>query len=414
MTESDIAENLQATALAAMLESARKRHELAAYRGALTPRELDAPEVEIAALAHGAAIHDLGWMRRVAVRGADRFRWLSGMVTNTVNDLFPNTGAWNLVLNAQGRIQGDLKVWREGEELSPQRRAPAGSSPKSGAGNATKGSDGGEDRMLGTPFAGESELELEIEAGQMDKLLAHLNRFIIMDDVELIPLGEEQVGEAGSETAVGLTGPLADEVLERVGLPVIGSPMEGTSVEWNGWELRILRGYGVLAPHYEFWLPATGLAKLWSHLRTGGATPVGSAALEAFRIAEGIPAYGIDMMERDLPQETSQMRALHFAKGCYLGQEIVERIRSRGNVHRHLRPLELAGPMPASGTELTLQDGTAAGQITSAAKLPLEKGSRVFALGMMQVEAEARSQSFQYKAGTATGTAQILAAPPSL
>ena len=119
--------------------------------------------------------------------------------------------------------------------------------------------------------------------------------------------------------------------------------MAGTSVEWNGWDLRILRGYGVLAPHYEFWLPSAGLAKLWSCLRTGGATPVGCASLEAFRIAEGIPAYGIDMVERDLPQETAQMRALHFSKGCYLGQEIVERIRSRGNVHRHLRPLELTG-----------------------------------------------------------------------
>ena len=83
---------------------------------------LDAPETEIEALARGAALHDLGWMRRVAVRGEDRFRWLSGMVTNSVNDLFPNTGAWNLVLNAQGRIQGDLTVWREGEELSPLRR----------------------------------------------------------------------------------------------------------------------------------------------------------------------------------------------------------------------------------------------------------------------------------------------------
>ena len=62
-------------------------------------------------------MHDLGWLRRVAVRGEDRFRWLSGMVTNTVNDLGANAGAWNLVLNAQGRIQGDLHVWREGDEL---------------------------------------------------------------------------------------------------------------------------------------------------------------------------------------------------------------------------------------------------------------------------------------------------------
>ena len=122
MPETDLAQNLQASALAAMLESARTPHELTVYRGVLTPRELDAPEVETAALVSGAAIHDLGWMRRVAVRGADRFRWLSGMVTNTVNDLFPNTGAWNLVLNAQGHIQGDLTVWRGGEEVSPQRR----------------------------------------------------------------------------------------------------------------------------------------------------------------------------------------------------------------------------------------------------------------------------------------------------
>jgi folate-binding protein YgfZ len=405
MLKSDLALNLQATALAALLESAHTPHELTAYRSALTPRELDAREVETEALAFGAALHDLGWMRRVDVRGADRFRWLSGMVTNTVNDLFPNTGAWNLVLNAQGHIQGDLTVWRAGEEFSAQRRSAV---------NAAKTGNGGQDPLLGTPFAGESGLELEIAADQIDKMLAHLNRFIIMDDVELVPLGDEQVGEAGSETAIGLSGPLAPEVLDRVGLPVITSAMAGTSVEWNGWDVRIVRGYGLLAPHYEFWLPSAGLAKLWSCLRTGGAIPVGSASLEAFRIAEGIPLYGMDMVERDLPQETAQMRALHFSKGCYLGQEIVERIRTRGNVHRHLRPLELTGPVPASGAELTLEDGTVGGTITSAAELPLKGGPRVFALGMMRAEAETKSQSFRYTAGTVEGTASILAAPPRL
>jgi folate-binding protein YgfZ len=190
--------------------------------------------------------------------------------------------------------------------------------------------------------------------------------------------------------------------------------MAGTSVEWNGWDVRILRTYGVLAKHYEFWLPTAGLARLWSCLRTGGAMPVGCAALEALRIAEAIPAYGIDMVERDLPQETSQLRAIHFAKGCYLGQEIVERIRSRGNVHRHLRPLELAGPIPPSGAVLTLDDGAAAGHITSAAELPLATGARVFALGMVRSETEAGSESFQYAAPSGKGTARILDAPPNL
>jgi folate-binding protein YgfZ len=267
-----------------------------------------------------------------------------------------------------------------------------------------------DDRLTGTPFAGESGLELEIAADQFEKLMAHLNQFIIMDDVELVPLGDEQ---AGSLTAIGLTGPQADDVLQRLGLPGSAHPMTAKFVEWNGLDLWIVRGYGVVAPHYEFWLPSAGLGRLWACVRTAGASPVGCASLEKLRIAEGIPAYGVDMVERDLPQETSQMRALHFNKGCYLGQEIVERIRSRGNVHRHLRPLELTGPVPESGTEMFLEDGKAAGQITSAAELPLAKGRRVFALGVVRGEAEVRNQAFGYTAGTAKGSASILAEPPS-
>ncbi len=171
----------------------------------------------------------------------------------------------------------------------------------------------------------------------------------------------------------------------------------------------------------------TGVTRLWRTLSTAGATPVGATTLEAFRIAEGIPMYGIDMVERDLPQETSQMRALHFNKGCYLGQEIVERIRSRGNVHRHLRALELEGPVPEAGTELKFnsevaspssgsaikQDGPA-GKITSAAELPMNAGNRVFALGMLRAEVEAGNQPLTYSPGTAKGIARILAGPPTL
>jgi folate-binding protein YgfZ len=249
--------------------------------------------------------------------------------------------------------------------------------------------------------------------------LAHLNHFIIMDDVELVPMGEEQAGEAGVATAIGLTGPQANEVLERLGLPGLVLPMTGTRVEWNGIDLRIERGYGALAPHYVLWVPAARLKKLWNALRTAGATPVGAASLDAFRIAEAIPAYGIDIAERDLPQETSQLRALHFNKGCYLGQEIVERIHSRGNVHRHLRALELSGPLPAAGTELSFKDAegknAATGQITSAAELPFASGKRFFALGMIRGEAEQGNQPLTYSAaGAASGTAHILAGPPGL
>ena len=367
MTETALAAFPLATPLAALLASAEPHPETAAYRGVLTPIELDARASEIAALVAGAAVHDLGWLHRVEVRGEDRFRWLSGMVTNMVNDLPANSGAWNLVLNAQGRIQGDLTVWREHDAL-----------------------------------------ELEIAADQYDRLLAHLDHFIIMDDVELV------ARDAAGETAVGLTGPKADEVLRRMGLPTLADPLTSTRAEWNGMDLLIRRGYGVLAEHYELWVPVTAVAKLWRFLTTGGAIPVGSAALEAFRIAEGIPAYGVDMVERDLPQETSQMRALSFSKGCYLGQEIVERIRSRGTVHKHLRLLEMDGPLPGVGVDLMQEgspEGQADGHIRSVAELPLAGGTRRFALAMMRGEAELRDQPFTYSAAETKGAARLLAAP---
>jgi folate-binding protein YgfZ len=366
MTDLTVAASPTASALAAILASGNPQAEMAPYHGALSPVELDVRASEIEALSQGAAVHDLGWLRRVPVRGEDRFRWLSGMVTNTVKDLAPGAGAWNLVLNAQGRIQGDLTIWRETDDL-----------------------------------------ELEMAADQYDRLLAHLDHFIIMDDVEL--------GGAKSveETAVGLTGPKAGEILGRMGLPVLNEPLTQARAEFEGTPVLLRRGYGVLAEHYAIWIPAARVSILWQALTAAGAKPVGSAALEAFRIAEGIPAYGIDMVERDLPQETSQIRALHFSKGCYLGQEIVERIRSRGNVHRHLRSLQLDGPLPEPGTKLAL-DGAEAGHITSAAELPLPGGARVLALGMIRAEAEQRNLPFTYAAGEITGTARVVSGTAQL
>jgi folate-binding protein YgfZ len=370
-----------ATPFATLLTQATAGLKLQAYRSVLTPQELDAPEKETAALLSGVAVHDLGWLRRVAVRGEDRFRWLNGMVTNTVKSLGTNAGAWNFILNAQGRIQGDLHVWRDGDSL-----------------------------------------ELEIAADQYEKLLTHLDRFIIMDDVELAPRSLNPNGE----TALGLSGPLAADLLARLELPAPQEPLTSANVTWSGSDIKVVRAYGALAPHYQLWIQAVQIPALWKALTVAGATPVGAGSLEALRIAEAIPLYGIDIAERDLTQETSQMRALSFNKGCYLGQETVERIRSRGNVHRHLRLLEIFGPVPAAGAELAMNGGVVAGQITSAAELPFAGSHRIYALGMMRGEAELlpqqpgpvagdpHNQPFTYTAGATIGTAHILASPPKL
>ena len=359
--ETPLAQHLAAVGFASPLE-------LVSYLGAMTPHQLDAPQTETGALLFGAAAHDLGWLHRIAVRGEDRFRWLSGMVTNGVETLPEQAGAYNLVLNAQGRIQGDCYLWRTGDAL-----------------------------------------ELEVTAEQSEALLAHLDRFIIMDDVELTPIA--------AQSALGIAGPHADAILEKLGLPV-PAELSGETGAVEGIPIQVFRGYGTVVPHYALWADLEQIPALWQMLLAAGATAVGAGSLEILRVAEGIPAYGIDIQSRDLAQETAQERALSFTKGCYLGQEIVERIRSRGQVHRHLRSLELipdgSAELPLIGAELRVAgsapEAKPAGTLTSVASLQLPGGHRIFAIAMIRAEAEVGNQPFTYSGGTA----KILHNPPKL
>jgi len=114
---------------------------------------------------------------------------------------------------------------------------------------------------------------------------------------------------------------------------------------------------------------------------------VGTEALEKLRILSGVPRYGQDIKDRELPQETEQTRALNFSKGCYLGQEIVERIRSRGIVHRTFVGLELEREAePGSKIEV---EGKEMGYLTSVTRLPNNGKERVVGLGYLRREVAA-------------------------
>ena len=156
----------------------------------------------------------------------------------------------------------------------------------------------------------------------------------------------------------------AEKLLAAIGLSAPAESMRQSV----GNEILIRRGFGPVVPRFELWCAAEKMDELQAALKSAGAVAVGDTAVEALRIVEGVPRYGVDIAEKDLPQESSLLRALHFNKGCYLGQEIVERIRSRGNVHRHLRQLEFAGDVPATGSDLQMNEAVA-GTVTSAARV---------------------------------------------
>lgn len=317
------------------------------YGGGETALVFSDPHTEFTALRSGCSVYQLGWRRYFTISGRDRVRWLNGMVSNNVRDLEPGHGVYAFVLNPQGHILGDLYVYNRGDDFV-----------------------------------------LETDAAQTDKLYPHLKRFIIMDQVEFKP--------AEDWAAIGIQGPKAEQTLRAAGveLPPL-QPLQLSDVKFGAIPATLVRGDHPLSPNYELWLASDPAPALWDALVKAGATPTGAEALELVRIAAGIPRYGQDIRERDLPQETGQMRALSFTKGCYIGQEIVERIRARGSLHRGFTGFRIVeGPLPTTGSKVQT-GGKDVGEITSAAVLPAREGEIAAALGYLRKEAGAPGASME-------------------
>ena len=308
---------------------------LVEHCGAQTPAGFSSSQEELAALGTGCGVFDLSWRARLVVTGRDRTRWLNGMVTNNIRDLAPGHGVYCFLLNPQGHILGDMYVFNRGESFL-----------------------------------------IDTDRSQVEKLTQLLKKYIIMDQVVLSEAEKDLV------TALGLEGPHSKEVLLRAGFePSELQPLEIEDRMWKDCALSLVR---TLQGGYIIWLPRENAGRMWEAVVAAGATPVGANALEIWRIATGIPRYGIDIRERDLPQETAQEHALNFSKGCYIGQEIVERIRSRGAVHRRFTGFAFEDQTPpAPGTKIE-RDGRELGEITSVAVLP---GGRAVGLGYLRREA---------------------------
>ncbi len=325
---------------------------VAEYRGAEAVAAFTDARREYLALRAGCGVCDLSWRATIKVTGDDRVRWLNGMLSNNLRDLPVGRGAYNFVLNAQGHILGDLYAYHRGDHF-----------------------------LLGT------------DRFQVPKLLPLLQRYIIMDTVELTDI-------SGGLTVLGVQGPKSPEVLNEAGIDVSSlGVMQVEAAVWHGAATSLARMPGE-SPTYEIWTAPGSTGAIWDALVAAGATPVGTDALEMFRIAAGIPRYGQDIRESDLPQETGQMQALSFSKGCYVGQEIVERIRSRGAVHRQFTGFVVESGAPAPGAELT-RDGKQIGELTSVLTVPASDGDRMLALGYIRREAAAAGTIVRAGAATA-------------
>ena len=308
---------------------------------------------EFQALISAAGVYDLNARATISLTGGDRVRWLNGMVTNNIRDLQPGHGVYAFLLNPQGHILGDLYAYNRGESL-----------------------------------------RVETDRTQVETILAVFDKYIIMDDVEVSNVSDQRSG-------IGIAGPKSSQALRAVGfdLPEL-KPLQFAESTWQQSSVTVVRGDLPCVEAFELWLAPEYAQTVCTALKTAGAHEVGRTALDHLRIAAGIPLYGADIRQRDLPQETEQDRALNFSKGCYVGQEIVERIRSRGQVRRKFTGFEIKGQLPAIGSKIQVE-GKDVGEITSAAALPLSQGERQVALGYIRREAAIPGKALEVADSTA-------------
>ena len=210
------------------------------YNGVETALNFGDPAAELGALRTGCGVFALAWRGRINVSGKDRVRWLHNMVTNNVRDLPENRGNYNFVLNAQGRILGDMYIYNRGESFA-----------------------------------------LETDASQVQTLINAMKRFIIMDKVEMVEMGADSV-------SVGICGPKAEAVLSHAGVNTGGmQPLEVRDVGTDDVAATLVRGPEQRPGWFEFWLDPNKAQELWNLLVKAGAKPVGAEALEKWRVLAG-------------------------------------------------------------------------------------------------------------------------------
>jgi folate-binding protein YgfZ len=287
-------------------------------------------KAEYAAARSAAGIFDFSFRVRLAARGPDRVGFLHNMLSNDIKSLGPGQGMYATLLDVKGHILADLRVYLEPEQIL-----------------------------------------LETDADLIEKTVNTLERYIIMDDVTL-----ERLNWRG----LAVQGPRSHALLESSlggappSLPEFGHFRSGLS----GMPLHVVRVSSTGEEGYELWAPwedDPGKTKaMWETLlgRAAGlsALPCGTEALEMLRIEAGIPRYGSDFGEDTLPLEAGLLNALSFTKGCYPGQEIVERARSRGHVNWRLVGVAVEGGVPPLLGGKLVSGGREVGEVTSACFSP--------------------------------------------
>ncbi len=328
-------------------------------------------QAEYRALRESAGVLDLSFRGRICLMGNDRVRFLHGQITNDVKRLRAGEGCYAALTTAKGKMESDLNVFNLGDELL-----------------------------------------LDFEPGLAEKISQRLEKFIVADDV--------QIADAAPHYGLlSVQGPKAAQVINTAGLASdralekersIVKISDATLVEIYLANLPRLgiKGFDLFVPNQSLGAVAD---KLIAAAKGLGGRLCGWTAFETARIEAGVPRFGADMTEANLPMECGIDHAMSFNKGCYIGQEVLNRVHTMGHVTKELHGLRLGDDLkvlPRAGDKL-FHDGKETGYITSAVKSPALNAK--IALGYVRREANAVGTELALKTAEGESPATIVELP---
>ncbi len=297
---------------------------------------------------HGAGVIDLSSRGRLAIGGLEAVAFLNGLITNDMKTLTEDTWMPAAFPNVQGRLIANVRVTRLKDIQTDKNVCPS--------------------------------YLIDTEAATHERVLTTLQRFTLA--------GDFRVTDISNQTKhFTLQGNKANDVIQAVlGNDVTAlAANDARKINWSETDVTVLRATHTGADGFDLIVDASVASELWRLLVNAGATPVGSDAFEVLRIEAGIPRYAMDMDETNVVTETNLDDAVSYTKGCYIGQEIIARIKYRGHVAKKLIGISFSENVKiASGDTIKSADEKDVGRITSATYSPHLK--RTIALGYLKYD----------------------------
>jgi folate-binding protein YgfZ len=333
------------------------------WLGCAIPDDFGDPAVEYRYARENVALIDKNYRAYLEFTGPDRVRYLNAILTNNIKDLREGHGVVSLLLNPQGHILAEIETYAF------------------------------TDRLFGVSYAMIRE-----------RLIEWLDKYIIMDDVTLT----DETARCG---ALALEGPKAAAIVQETsGVDITKfDELSCRDAAIGGIHCRLIKRSPGEVAGAEFVTETPNLPELWRLLsgaaRDHGGGPMGYTALSGLRLAQGVPWFGYDFGEKQIPHEAGlQDSHISYTKGCYTGQEIVERVRSRGQVNRQRVRLFLSGNVVPEANMLLTLDGKEVGYVTRAARTWDSDSPRILGMAYVRKEAAAPRTVLQWATGTATVT----------